>query len=351
MKKILTYILFAPIALNTTQAQTTQRNGLSEEFSASTCHPCKNLFDIYHPITDSLGVNDTAMHINALNYQMDYPGAGDLSYNLHAQQRYDYCGVTGLPTLRINGRGVYTESTSPQLRTALDTSRNQPSVFKISGSYEIAGANLNINVNVLPLVTMTGKYRVHIAAAERHYTNNATTVNMPEYYFVMRRMFPDGKGKAEYSWTANVAKTYSYTQAYAIANPPAQGSFDFWNNPYVSDLVVFVQDSITKEILQSQVIKARWPLGINDVQQVNNIICYPNPAKDIIHFGFTISKPITASLSIISLTGKIVFYTPAKQYLAGAHQLNVPVNFASGLYHVSLNAEGKNYGRMVEVEK
>ena len=323
----------------TIQAQTVQRNGLAEEFSSSSCHPCKDLYEQYHPAAVSIGVNEIDSHVNAVHYQMDYPAPKDYSYNAHAQQRYDYYTITGLPAMKINGKGIATNSTEAMLYTALDTSRNGGAPFAIDGSYDIDKQNktLAVKVNVTPLATMTGKYRVHIAVTERHYTNPATTVGMPEYYHIMRRMFPDGNGKAEYSWTANTKKTYTYNAPYNVNNPPAAGSFDFWVNTIQSDVVVFVQDSVTRAVLQSQVIKPGWPVAVAEVNKIANLMCYPNPATDYLHVGFTLDRGQDARLWVTDVTGRNVYaYTATLP--AGAHMYNVPVHrFSPGVYYVQLS--------------
>jgi hypothetical protein len=336
---------FVTLVLNV-RSQTTQRNGLAEEFSASSCFPCKLLNDQYYPATVSIGVNDTANHVNAISYQMNYPGNGDLSYNLHSQQRYNYYTITGLPALKVNGKGIPANQTyTAYYYTALDTSRNAPARFKIDGTYEInsQASVLNVTVNIRPLTTLAGKYRVHIAVVERHYYNYADTdyVDMPEYHYVMRRMFPDGNGKAENSWTANVVKTYTYTAPYQVNNPVTQGSFDFWGNPFLSDVIAFVQDSSSRRIMQSKVIKP-IPSIATSIEEAGNsvqhVVCYPNPVEDYLHVSFILEQKQEVRLQLSDLSGRVV-YSTAQAMDAGAHQFNLPMRqFSPGLYMVQLSS-------------
>ena len=338
-RRLMPLFCFAALFTTNTGAQIVQRNGLAEEFSSSSCHPCKDLYEEYHPATVSIGVNETDSHVNAVHYQINFPLPVDFSYNAHAQQRYDYYTVLGLPALKVNGKGIATSSSEALIYTALDTSRNAPAQFSIDGTYDIDNQNktLDIKVNVKPLVSMTGKYRVHVAVTERHYTNPATTVNMPDYYHIMRRMFPDGNGKAEYSWTANTTKTYTYSAPYAVNNPPAVGSFDFWGNPFQSDVVVFVQDSLTRAILQSQVIKPGWPVSVAAVNKIANVSCFPNPARDYLHVGCTLDRNQEVQLSVTDITGRRM-YTHTASLPAGAHTFNIPVTgFSAGIYYVQLS--------------
>lgn len=337
--------LLATLSLNM-NSQTTQRHGLAEEFSASSCFPCKMLNDVYYPATVSIGVNDTTNHVNAISYMMNYPGNGDLSYNQHSQQRYNYYTLTGLPALKINGLGIPgNQIITPYYYTALDTSRNAPARFKIDGTYELnsQASVMNVTVNIRPLTTLSGKYRVHTAVVERQYFNYADTdyVDMPEYHYVMRRMFPDGNGKAEYSWTANVTKTYTYTASYQVNNPPAQGSFDFWGSPFLSDVIAFVQDSSTRRIMQSKLIKPLASIATS-IQEagyaVQNVLCYPNPAEDDLHVSFTLEQKQEIRIQLCDLSGRIV-YSDCRPLDAGAHQLNLPMqHFSPGLYTVQVSA-------------
>ncbi len=99
-RRLLPLFCFAALFTTNTGAQTVQRNGLAEEFSSSSCHPCKDLYEEYHPATVSIGVNETDSHVNAVHYQINFPLPVDFSYNAHAQQRYDYYPILGLPALK-----------------------------------------------------------------------------------------------------------------------------------------------------------------------------------------------------------------------------------------------------------
>jgi hypothetical protein len=348
MKQLFTLCMLIPSTA--VVGQTTQRNGLAEEFANMYCSPCKPFFDRYHPTLVSLNANDTAAHLNAITYQMDYP-APDFSYNLHASQRHDYYTLLGIPDLRVNGQGISTASTAAQLYTALDTSRNSPSSFIITGTYIVNAANntLNIDIKILPLSNMTGTYKVHTAIIERHYNNPASTVAMYEYYNVMRRMFPDGNGTTEPNWTANTAKTYSYQQSYTVTNPPAPGSFDFWGDPLLTDVIVFVQDSATRMVMQSQLIRQGEPLGITTQDPMVTLECFPNPAKDYIGFSFRTKEAGNYKLEIVDLNGRCVKaadYTLA----SGRHQLRIATDgMASGCYIARLSDKNGTVQKRISV--
>lgn len=344
MKKAIVVMMYMGSTLAVQAQTTTQRNGLSEEFGSAHCPPCKTFFDNYHPALISINANDTAAHVNAICYQMFYPGT-DPSYNLHARQRYDYYTVTGIPDLKINGRSIYTAGTQQQYYTALDTSRIEPAEIKISGSYIINPQTntMDIVVNVTPLTSIKKSLKVHVAVLEHHYVYTGNTINQPDYYFVMRRMFPDGNGITESSWVANTQKNYVYNQTFAVNNPPAYGSFDFWGNPVMSDLLVFVQDSATRKIYQSQIIKASLPTtSIDSPEPEQGVACFPNPAKGIIYLGIMADKTEKYQISAYSIDGKQIYTSPDYVLQAGKHSIQIDVlNWPNGAYTLQIQ-NGRN---------
>src|SRR5690606_3927650 len=107
-------LLALSLAQGALQAQTTQRNGLVEEYSSSSCPPCADMFKQFHPATVSIGVNDPASRVNVISYQLNFPQANNPSYNQDAQKRYNNTGAVGLPTVGVNGIDISTTGTQAQ---------------------------------------------------------------------------------------------------------------------------------------------------------------------------------------------------------------------------------------------
>lgn len=332
-------------------AQTTQRNALIEDFSNAECSPCKTLSEQFHPAAVTIGTNDTAAHLNTIAYQLNYPGF-DPSYNAHAQQRSDYYVIGGLPAIKVNGRPVNPMFDQAQFEDVFDTSRNRPSSFNMSGTYimdEAAGA-MHINFSVLPLRSMQGPYKVHAAIVERSYHNPQSTIGMYDFYFVMRRMFPDGNGKAEHSWTANTARSFRYDASFNVNNPPPVGSFDFWDNPMLSDLVIFVQDTVTRDILQSQVIKPSTLTAIKEQRRLRQVLLYPNPARDVVRVAFDMEERTDAVLLLTDPGGRIIRQMAYPGLAPGRHALSmVTHDLAAGTYWLQLTAGGERLTRILNI--
>ena len=332
-------LLAATLSIGTAGAQTAPRSGLIEEFSSSSCPPCATMFKQFHPASVSIHANDPVARVNVISYQLNFPRSNNPSYNQHAQQRYDNTGTADLPTVRVNGVDMNTTASEQQFYSAMEASRDKPSQFEITGFYSINGTDsqLDVHAAIKPLVSMSGNFRVHMAVVERHYTNTAATIDMKEYYSVMRRMIPDGDGRAETNWTANKLRTYTYSFPFAVSNPPAQGSFDFWGNPYMSDLIVFIEERNTREILQSGIFQATWPLDAGSVRRLSHLHVYPNPARDLLHVGFTTAAHQEVACHLTDMFDRVVYRHPVELLQPGAHQFNIPVgSIAAGIYQMRL---------------
>lgn len=337
-----TFLVVSLITVFDAAAQNYQRNSLIEDFSNEECHPCHDMAVNFHPAILSLSVNDTGAHVNLIAYQLDFPGS-DPSYNLHAQQRADFYGVVGIPFARLNGnRGVNQQFTQQQYYDFFDTSRNATSSIKLSGSYTFNTATKQITANVTAISSsaLNGPYKIYTVLTERHYHSTTSSIGMDDYYFVMRRMLPDGKGRTETVWTANIPKQFQYTATYQTSNPPAVGSFDFWGNPLMSDMVVFVQDTITKEVLQSQVFKPSFPTSVQEQDKtINAWLAYPNPAQNNMSIAIDLKMKTDVSFVMRDMAGKVVHSRNIITLPVGRTAFNIDVApFSNGIYTVELSA-------------
>lgn len=321
-----------------TASQSVQRGGLIEEFTSSTCPPCASFNAFFDPMLASKNVNTPTSNINVIKYQMNYPNPGtDASYSSYSNVRHTYYGVQGIPDHFVNGATGTTASTAA-ITAEVDSSKVRPAFANITGSYVVTNDSLRVNVSVTPYFTMTGNYRLHIAAVERQYLNPGATTSQSNYVYVMRQMFPDAGGTTIASFTNNTAITNSFRKTYAVGNV-TQNSMRFWGSPVNSDLIIFVQDNNTKEVLQSKVIPATNALAIANVTAAGSIRIFPNPATDVAVMEVTVDKAATGTVLISDAAGRVVYQTSAS-LKSGANAIQVPAgNFAAGLYNVTVRTE------------
>jgi len=321
---------------------TTQRSGLIEEFSSSTCAPCASFNGVFDPISEN-GTNlpnVPSSRYNLVRYQMNWPTPGtDYSYNNHGLTRRTYYDCNAIPEHWVNG--IPSTTGASGMQADIDNAKTAPAFMTITGTYVVHGDSIKASATVTPHFTYTGgDYSVHMVAAERHYTNNgpSSTVGQTEYYHVERTMFPNGSGTHVTGWTDGTPQTWSFAKHYVNGNP-AQGNDNFWTNPMNSDLVIFVQDNSDHSILQSVSIPAAWPAGIKELNGVNDMAIFPNPATSQAMLGFNTTEQKNIDINVTDATGRIV-YTYSQVFEAGSQRIVIPTaNFAAGLYNVTVHTD------------
>ncbi|MCK5775589.1 MAG: T9SS type A sorting domain-containing protein [Bacteroidales bacterium] len=118
-----------------------------------------------------------------------------------------------------------------------------------------------------------------------------------ELDFVERKMFPDGHGTA-LSFADNSLQSIDF-------------SFDidaFWVKDNC-ELIYFIQDNDTKEILQGNSILLNdlsLNVGISSVEETNSYI-YPNPVQDLMMIHTTAGITSITNIEVMDLMGKVVF--------------------------------------------
>ncbi len=350
----------------TLASATTQRQGLIEEFSSSTCPPCRALNMNYDPLALSLNFNESGTDINIIKYQMNWPSPGnDRSYNSDGATRQSYYGVTGIPDHFVNG-AKSTVSTSPfsaaNMTTEANNSKALKSFIDMSVTYTVDTNThkLGVVLDVTPHFTKTGNYHVYIALLDKYYENTTNTTGQLKYYHAMRKMLPSASGHAVTSWTDGVTKTFndtdvSYTNGIwenGVSEYPAQGSSKFWNNPMTgSEVVAFVEEDATKSIMQSIVSIPGGFVNVSTLAKVDNISIYPNPTSGKSTLSFNLIQDGNVRVTVMDYTGKLVSEVTNKTMNAGAQNVTINSdNIAPGNYIVVISTKDGNKAERLTVK-
>lgn len=97
MKRLLSLIVLAGCI---SQVSGQERIPLFEEFSSSTCPPCKTFNDgVFKPF---LNTESYQGKYTVVNYRADWPGNGDPYYTKEAGARISYYKVNGVPMCFLN---------------------------------------------------------------------------------------------------------------------------------------------------------------------------------------------------------------------------------------------------------
>jgi len=196
---------------------------------------------------------------------------------------------------------------------------------------------------------------------DKHYQNTTNTTGQLDYYHVMRKMLPNGTGRAVTSWTDGTAKTYVDTGiAYTAGNwsagsstYPTQNSNTFWSNPLNGELIAFVEEDGNKSVMQSfLILPTQKGLSVSTMSKVNNINVYPNPTSADATLSFNLGEAGNVHVKLLDYTGREVADVVNKDMNMGEQSVNISTaGLASGNYLVLIEtAGGANLGRLT-VEK
>lgn len=324
------------------------RAGLIEEFTSSTCAPCASFNTVFDPLVLSNNANVPASNFNVIKYQMNWPSPGnDASYNPHGVSRRTYYGVNSIPDHFTNGlpggNGDQAE---------IDASKSGNSFIDITGSYTITNDSGYVHVSVKPFFTYTHNLKVHIAVVEKDYYNYKATTTQKHYVHVMRMMLPNGDGNTVSNWIDNTAQDFDFAKKFTSGTTVTQNSYILWTHPKNTNIVVFVQDDDTKQVLQSKVIEAQWATNVADLNNnISELALYPNPATTNTTAGFTSKENTTLRISVTDAIGRVVYNT-SYNATKGFNEISIPTaNFSNGIYSVKIQSEGGSVTQHLSVVK
>lgn len=206
---------------------------LFEEFTSSTCGPCKIFNTSFVPWC---GTHED--DITLVKYQMNWPAPGDPYYTAEGGVRRDYYGVSAVPDLYCNGDNVGT--TISQVQSAFNQANLQIGMMKIASTHSLSGNIITVNASVLPFSNFPN-CRVYIVVMEKITHNNVGSNGETSFEHVMMKMIPDASGttvgltdRNPFNITRTVDLTGTHVEEF-------------------TDLIVgvFVQDYATKAVYQS----------------------------------------------------------------------------------------------------
>jgi len=320
-------------------SQSALRNTLIEEFSSSTCAPCASLNSTFDPFINTNNPN-TGGRVNIIKNQVNWPSPGtDPSYNPHSAARVTYYDISAAPTTLIDG----TSEMQYHNQAEIDAAKLIPAYATITASLTATpSGTVSASAVIIPHVTISSAsvVRVHQALLQSTYTYTAGTTSQKNYFHVMRKMFPNAAGSAV-ATTDGTPINVSMSQTIAVLPVPAQGSYDFWKaTNLVFEYVVFLQDQVSNDILQSGSAMINGPVGLVELKDNQQIGIYPNPAKDFAVIGVKLNQASDIAVSVYDITGKVVYSNNASKVEAGQNEIQInTTEFASGTYNVVVTTE------------
>jgi hypothetical protein len=246
-------VLFA-LAILVFQLSGQQRIPLIEEFSASTCPPCKTFNDnVFNPFLNTANLQGK---YTVVNYRANWPGSGDPYYTAEAGTRISYYGVNSVPSCFMDGTSATYNSLSSFTSNFNTKALRAPravitSQFQVTGT-TTASAKVITTVIVTPTADISNA-SLYVAAVEKVTIKNASTNGEKEFHFVMMKMIPNASGRP---LTLKANTEVTVIDSASLAGTKFEEMTDI-------AVAAWVQISGTREVLQSVMSVAQSTPVIN----------------------------------------------------------------------------------------
>ena len=314
---------------------TADRVVLAEEFTSSTCGPCASFNPGYKQLLDANSANTETGRVTSVKYQMNWPSPGnDPAYNQEAADRRVAYGISGVPDV------VYSGSNIPTSQANIDIVKDVPSLANLSAEWSATGNYIQCDATVNALADLGSNVVLHMAMIEKQINHSIQTNGETVFYHVFRKFMDGSNGHSMSNMTAGNTYTHYANSTISVNATPAQGSFDFWIGTSNMDVIVWLQNTTTGEVLQSAYGKYTTS-GINEMDDVARFIAvYPNPSNEVAGIELDLIDRSDVTLNLVNSLGQTV-YTSAKSLDAGIQKIEVPTaTLSAGLYFINVNVDG-----------
>ena len=290
---------------------TTTFKPLIEKFTSSTCAPCAS----YNNATFNPYYTAQNQNFNYIAYQMNWPGAGDPYYTAEGGVRRGFYGVNAITSLWIDGAEYSTSNNQATLTAHVNNEATKLGYFQLTANRNLSGNNAVVNYSITPYIT--ANYTLHAAVIEKVTSQNISSNGETSFKHVMMKMVPNASG-TPISFVAGTSVTGQISASLVGTN--IEEATDL-------EVIVFIQNPVTKEIMQS--FKATDALSLDD-NSINQVKLYPNPANSF----FKLSNIEIADISIVDVMGKTVL---TQKNVSTDSTINI-ADLNSGIYFVTIHS-------------
>ncbi len=312
MKKIFTIIV--SLTFLVTFSQVERQKVIVEVGTGTWCPSCPA---VVHIIDDLIDIN---ADIAVIEYHNN-----DAYTNSDSQIRENYYDFPWFPTTYYDSNHIgFDDWATYSVHLANYNNRiNAMSAFELNSSVSENLGDLSGTIDVSKISAYAVQNVVlHIVLTESNILQNWQGES--ELDFVERVMFPNGNGTLiDFSSDDNHTINFDF-----IINPN-------WNLENL-EIVYFLQDNDTKEILQGDSTTEFNVAGAEDYTQNKPISFYPNPAKNQLFLNAS-NPELVKNIKIISVLGKEISKIPTYQNIINIEKLS------QGIYMISYFVNNTKY--------
>jgi hypothetical protein len=320
------------------------RRVLVETFTSSTCPPCRpgaeRLEEAFSILPDD--------HFTALRYQVNWPGVGDPYYTMEVNNRRNDYGVTGAPSTSLDGGPLFNPGgfSGQAIANGITQSREVPSLVAIEGSAKVSGQEITYDFDIIPYTDLPSGLRLHTVISEKETYKNVMTNGQTEFHNVMKKMIPNHQGEAlpaltlgqEFSKSGAYEFKGSYRLPSSAGDPINHNTEHSVENFGNLELIVFVQDNSTREILQSFRTDIGFHSSVDELAgKKDGLTVYPNPATNLLNL--RLENGNQAEVVLQNLNGQVI-YKSNENFNHGNATVQINTSdLAAGVYLVRVTDE------------
>lgn len=225
---------------------TAQKVTLLEQFSSSTSSPCANFNPGFKSLLDSNNANTSTGQVVNVKYQMNWPSPGnDPAYNSEGSARRTFYGVNGVPDVLVSGINTVAN------QAVIDADLAIPALVDLTADWSHNGSVIQCNVSANVYANLDSNLVLYIAMIENQISHNVQTNGETTFYNVFRKFMDGSNGHSMGILAKGNTYSHSTTDTITINSNPSQGSFDFWSGVQNLGIIVWLQNPITKEVIQA----------------------------------------------------------------------------------------------------
>ena len=140
----------------------------------------------------------------------------------------------------------------------------------------------------------------------------------------------------------NSGSTYNHyaNSTITVSSAPAQGSFDFWIGTSNMEIIVWVEKSSTREVLQAALAQYTTSEVSEMDDMARYIAVYPNPANEVAGVEIDLIDRSDVTLNVVNAMGQTVL-VEVTALDAGVQKFNLnTAGLSAGLYFINVNVNG-----------
>ncbi len=244
--------------------------------------------------------------------------------------RKTYYGIDSLPDMFING--IHQIDPSYYNQMAYE-SFSAPAYLQISPTFSRNGNTVTVSAAILPFPEWSNtstNLKIHMAVVEKITHNNTSTNGETEFYNVLKKMLPDANGVSigilQPGVYVNKSSTYTFPSGHTIEDINRLQA------------IVFIQDDVTKEVIQSSVVDI--PNSISEIEQTKSHIVsfFPNPANKFANMNYMVTEEGQVNIKVYNVIGDLVYTKKEGNKPNGIYSTIIPTHkFNNGLYILKLS--------------